>query len=82
MEFDFECVSKKSQLSYIFYDGLWSLIKLWINEKKRPQLSEDNLISDADKAKAEVHIHDKHNLDQHCLKGKQAFKINLDSWDS
>ncbi len=79
IEFDANCISKKDQLAYTFYDGLRPLIKLWVTKKRQQQKSWVKLVSDANQAKAKAHIIDNDHLNHQYLKGKQPLKIIFNS---
>ncbi len=81
LEFDADCAPGEGQLGRTFYDGLRPSIKLWIDEVGRQQMSWDDLVSAANRAKAKARIHGSHHLDQRCPKGKRPLKISINSRD-
>lgn len=81
MGFDTDCASSEDQFGHTFYDGLWPSIKLSIDEISRQQMSSDNLVSAANRAKAKARIHGNQHLDQQYLKSKRQLKMNINSCD-
>ncbi len=78
LEFDTNNVPRKDQLGWTFFDGLKPLIKLWIVDIKE-DISWDDLIRVAKKAKAKAKIQKSTQLDQRCPKGKQPLNMSLNS---
>lgn len=76
-KFDADCTPDKGQLSRTFYNGLRPPIKLWIDEIGGQQMSWDDLVSVANRAKAKARIHNNDHLDQWCPKGKCPLKMNV-----
>lgn len=53
---DADCALREDQPDRTFYNGLWRLIKLWINEKGQHQMFRDNLVSSANRVEAKTRI--------------------------
>ncbi len=80
LEFDANNTPGESQLSHTFYDGLRSLIKLWIADIGK-DIPWDNLVRATNKAEARARIQESIYLDQRCPKRKQPLKMSLNAWD-
>lgn len=70
MQFNPNYTLKEDQPSRIFHDIFSPSVKLWINEKRPQQMTQDKLVSEANRAKAKACIHDNNSLDPRYLKLK------------
>ncbi len=80
LKFDINNAPGEGQLSQTFYNGLRTLIKLWIANLEE-DMPWDNLIRAANKAEARAKIQGSTYLDQRFPKEKQYLKMSLNARD-
>lgn len=77
IEFYADYAPGKSQLGHTFYDGLRPLIRVWVEEIYKQQMSWDDIVSAANRTEVKARIHSNHYLNQQCPRRKRPMKMNI-----